>query len=582
MELKSVNKIVRRVVSAMLLAGFGAASLQTPASAAPPDEIFVNGAVYTEDTTRPWAEAIAVGAGKYLAVGTDVEIRALADAGTRITDLHGRMMMPGLIDDHVHAVDGAMGELYDCLFDAASTPAQVHAALARCVAKTAAGAWISGGYWATDFFKNSHIASPRRWLDEVSGDRPVLLRDDTGHNAWVNSAALKAAGIDAHTKDPTGGHFEREADGMPDGVAFEAAAEAVQAAIKERSAEEHQRAVLEAQSIAHRLGIIGIKEADASEPAIAAYQAVDHRGGLTLYVATCISTLAGQDRPDKPLDFAAIDRIHSRYASSLVDTAFVKIYLDGVPTPARTAAMLEPYLPDAQGKVTSGELHLNPDVLAADLVELDRRGYTVKMHAAGDRAIRTGLDAIAAARRANPAGGLRHELAHAEFISPQDLGRFHTLNAVAEFSPVIWYPSPIIATVAEALGARSQHMFPIRALLESGAPLAAGSDWPSVVPSMDPWAGIETMVTRRAPKSRSGDALWPEQAITLAQALGIYTQSGAAALRRGADTGSIVAGKYADFIVLDRNLFKVAPTMISGTKVLLTVFHGRVVYGNPH
>jgi predicted amidohydrolase YtcJ len=232
----------------------------------------------------------------------------------------------------------------------------------------------------------------------------------------------------------------------------------------------------------------------------------------------------------------------------------------------------------ADGKQVFGDLHVNPDVLATDVVELDRRGYTIKMHAAGDRAIRVGLDAIEAARQANPAGTLRHELAHAGYISPQDLGRFAALDAVAEFSPVIWYPSPIIDAVIEAVGERAKHYWPMRSLLATHAPLAAGSDWPSVVPSMDPWGGIQAMVTRSDPYHDSAQQLWPEEAIGLADALRIYTLGGAAALRRAAETGSIVAGKSADFIVLDRNLFQVSPNQISKVKVEMTFFRGRKVY----
>ncbi len=543
------------------------------------NEVFIDGAVYTLDPAAPWAEGFAVSGGKYLAVGSSAAMRLLAGPATRIIDLKGRMVMPGLIDDHVHAVDGAMGELYDCLFASTATPLQIRAALTKCVKKTPEGGWISGGYWASDFFKNHLIASPRAWLDSVSGGRPVIWRDDTGHNVWANSAALHLAGVDSHTPDPVGGRFEREADGStPNGLALEAAAEKIQAAVAERTAEEYRRSVLYAQQLAHRFGIIGLKEADASTPTIAAYQAEDRQGRLHLYVATCISTLAMQDDPRTLLNFDAIDKIRAAYHSDLVATDFVKIYLDGVPTAARTAAMLDPYLPDAGGRSVSGDLHVNPDILANDVVELDRRGYTIKMHAAGDRAIRVGLDAIAAARRANPGGRLRHELAHAGFISPQDLGRFAELDAVAEFSPVIWYPSPIIDAVIEAVGERARHYWPIRTLLATHAPLAAGSDWPSVVPSMDPWGGIEAMVTRADPYRHSAQTLWPEQAIGLADALRIYTLDGAAALRREAQTGSIVAGKSADFIVLNRNLFKIAASQISGVHVEETYFQGAKVY----
>jgi predicted amidohydrolase YtcJ len=543
------------------------------------DQVFINGAIYTQDPAQPWAEGFAIGDGKYLAVGGSAAMRELVGRETRVVDLKGRMVMSGLIDDHVHAVDGAMGELYDCIFAATATPPEIRKILSECVKKTPNGAWISGGYWASEFFKHYPMPSPRKWLDDIGGERPIILRDDTGHNVWANSAALRLAGVDSDTADPTGGRFEREAKtNRPNGIALEAAAEKLQAAVPERTKQQYLQSILSAQKIAHRFGMIGLKEADASTPTIAAYQAADQQGRLTLYVATCISTLAMQTKPDTVLNYDEIDKVRAAYHSNLVDTNFVKIYLDGVPTDARTAAMLEPYLPNADGKSVSGDLHVNPDVLAKDVVEFDRRGYTIKMHAAGDRAIREGLDAIAAARQANPEGRLRHELAHAGYIAPDDLGRFAQLNAVAEFSPVIWYPSPIIDAVVAVVGERAKHYWPMRTLVASHAALAAGSDWPSVVPSMDPWGGIQAMVTRSDPYHKSTRTLWPEEAIGLADALRIYTLDGAAALRREAQTGSIVVGKSADFIVLDRNLFKVPTNQISAARVQMTFFQGRKVY----
>jgi len=556
----------------------GSLGVATAAPGASADQVFVHAAVYTQDPTQPWVESFAVADGKYLAVGSDATIRAFVGPATRVVDLEGRMVMSGLVDDHVHAVDGAMGELYDCIFPSTATPAQLRHAIAGCAKRTPNGGWISGGFWASDFFKRYPILSPRQWLDGVAAGRPIILRDDTGHNVWANSEALRLAGVDGQTVEPTGGHFERESDGRPDGVALEAAAEKIQAAVSERSAAEYRRSAQHVQQIAHRFGFIGLKEADASTPVIAAYAAADKQGKLALYVATCISTLAMQVNPDTVLDYDKIDKVRATYRSNLVDTNFVKIYLDGVPTEARTAAMLEPYLPDAQGRRVSGDLHVNPDVLAKEVVEFDRRGYTVKMHAAGDRAIQEGLDAIAAARRANPNGQLRHELAHAGYIAPPDLNRFAQLNAVAEFSPVIWYPSPIIDAVVAVVGERANHYWPMRSLLATHAPLAAGSDWPSVVPSMDPWGGIEAMVTRSDPYHYSPKTLWPEEAIGLEDALRIYTLGGAAGLRREAQTGSIIVGKSADFIVLDRNLFKVPTNQIGKVKVEMTFFQGRKVY----
>jgi predicted amidohydrolase YtcJ len=575
-------KTKRRAAAAVLssLSLLAAAGPLAPAANGPADLVLVNGAVYTQDDAQPWAEAVAVRGGRYAAVGSSAAVRALAGPRTRVIDLHGRMLMSGLIDAHIHAVEGANEDLYACIFTATSTPEQIRAKLAECHRKAAPGEWIQGGSWDSDFFAHQKIASPRKWLDDIVGDRPVILRDDSHHNVWVDSAALQRAGVNADTPDPTGGSFGREAGGrQPDGIALEAAAELVAAVAPPRSPEQLRRSVLHAQELAHRFGLIGLKEADSVESTISAYHDVEQAGQLTLYVTHCISTLALQEKPDTPLDFARIERIHAAYAGNLMSADCVKFYLDGVPTPARTAAMLEPYVPDVQGATTRGMLHVEPATLNADIAELDRRGYTVKMHAAGDWSIREGLDAIAAARKANPGSTRRHELAHAGYIAPGDIGRFAELNAVADQSPVIWYPSPIIDAVTAAVGdERGHHYWPTHSLVASHAPMAAGSDWPSVVPSMDPWGGVEAMVTRSDPYRNSAQKLWPEEAITLADALRIYTLGGAAALRREQDTGSIVVGKSADFVVLDRNLFKIPAIEISDARVDMTVFQGREVY----
>ena len=221
-------------------------------------------------------------------------------------------------------------------------------------------------------------------------------------------------------------------------------------------------------------------------------------------MATSIRTPYGHRT--EPLDYDEIDRIRDTYASEHVHTGFVKIFLDGVPTPARTAAMLDPYLPDeAHGDdFTGGDLHVGLETLASDLVELDQRGYTVKMHAAGDRSVQVGLNAIEVARKSLGNSEKRHELAHAGYIHPDDISRFAELNAVADLCPILWHPSPIIDAVISAVGKeRGEQYWPTRDLLDANAPILAGSDWPSAVPDANPWPGVEAFVTRRDPR---GDA----------------------------------------------------------------------------
>ncbi|MBM4258489.1 MAG: amidohydrolase family protein [Deltaproteobacteria bacterium] len=250
-----------------------------------------------------------------------------------------------------------------------------------------------------------------------------------------------------------------------------------------------------------------------------------------------------------------------------------------MPTGARTAAMLAPYVPHPSfPDGYTGVLHVDEYTLTTDIAQLEKRGFTVKLHTAGDRSVRVALNAIERAHKISGRADLRHELAHAGFIDPLDIPRFRALNVVADLSPYIWYPSPINAAIVNAVGERAHHYWPIRDLLEAGAPLLAGSDWPAAVASMDPWIGIEAMVTRQDPTRATPGSVWSEQAVSLEQVLPIFTVAGAYALRRDHVTGSLRVGKSADVIVLDRNLFTIDLHAIANTVVEMTLFAGRVVY----
>jgi predicted amidohydrolase YtcJ len=242
--------------------------------------------------------------------------------------------------------------------------------------------------------------------------------------------------------------------------------------------------------------------------------------------------------------------------------------------------VLEPYLPDGiHPEGHRGYLTQSPELLKQDLIELDREGITVKIHATGDRSARVALDAVEAARKANGPSGLWHEVSHAEMIHPDDLPRFAALNVVAEMCPILWYPGPLHSMMEKALGKdRSERFWQSKTLLESGALVNYGSDWPSVVPSANPWPGIEAMVTRKNPHDEYPGSLGASEALDLKRVLQIFTLNGAKSVYMEDATGSLVPGKYADFIVLDRHLFDIPPEAISDTRVLRTVFRGNTVY----
>lgn len=544
----------------------------------PAEIVLTNGAIYTVNAKQPWAGAVAIAAGRFVYVGSSAGAKAFVDSSTRVIDLAGRYAMPGMVDAHVHPIMGGLKTLYECNFPFTAPPEEIAQKLAACVKTTPAGAWIRGGQWDSGFFETYRLESPRRFLDRITDRHPVMLIDDSQHNAWVNSAALRAAGIKADTPDPEGGRIVREPDGEPNGVLLESAFRVLfRKVVPAWTPEQHVAAVLEVNKLANAYGITAVKDAGAYEEYVAAYDAVDASGRLTLHVAASLRTPSGART--QPLDYAALERMRDRYQSTHVHTGFVKIFLDGVPTPARSAAMIAPYAADdAHGAKFTGELLVEGPLLAKDIVELDKRGFTVKMHAAGDRAIRIGLDAIEAARKANGNSGLHHELAHAGFIDPLDLPRFARLDATPDYSPAIWHPSPIIASIESALGVRGRRYWPTRTLLDSGGMIAAGSDWPAAVADENPWTGVEALVTRRDPRGKTPGTLWKEEAIQLDEALRIYTMNGARALRLEQRIGSIETGKSAEMIVLDRNLFKVPIADVGDTQVLMTFFEGRLVH----
>jgi hypothetical protein len=558
-----------------MLAGISLATVV--AAAEPADTVYRHGRIYTVDAQRRWVEAVAIKAGRFVVVGSDSDVAPVIGPHTQVVDLAGRMAMPGIHDMHLHPIEGGFQQLVECTFPFVTPLADIVARIHDCAAHKAHGEWIRGGQWAAETLETS-TPPTLAMLDAAAPDNPVFLIDSTYHNAWVNSRALAALGIDANTPDPQGGVIVRDAKShAATGILFDNAAYFAMKRLPKRSDAEYQAAARWAVATVNAFGVTAMKDALADGYSVRAYAALDRAGKLDMRVATSRPWHATWTESD-----ADEARNRARWRddeTAHVRTGFAKIFVDGIP-PTRTAAMLEPYLPDAKhGAGFKGELQHTPAALNAALIELDKLGLTVKMHATGDGSARAALDAIAAARKANGNSGLRHEVAHAELIAPADIPRFKQLDAVAELSPILWYPSPLVEMMAQVIGReRAEQFWPIKAMLDAGVTMIYGSDWPSVVPSPNPWPGIEAMVTRKDPYGQTPGALAPAQAIGLADALPIFTRNGAQAMRMEKDSGSIEVGKYADMVVLDRNLFEIAPQDISETQVLRTVFEGRTVF----
>ncbi|MFT4583528.1 MAG: putative amidohydrolase YtcJ [Gammaproteobacteria bacterium] len=310
----------------------------------PADTILIDGFIYTVDPSLPSVAAVAIRNGRIMACGTTAEIRTYCDQNTQVVDLSGRMVMPGLIDGHCHPTKGAIADLFSCKFEFSATPDEIALAVSASVAKNLPGTCILGGRSDSGFFDTFDIGTPRLWLDQHAGDKAVYLRDDSDHNGWANSKALSLAGIDRFSEDPAGGKIMREPDsGEPTGLLIEQADSLVRNRLPDWTEEQYEAGVAEMVRIAHGYGITGVTDADVNETLLKAYHALDEKGDLQIHVVACISPPYGHR--ETPLDYDGIELLRDRYASPNVDTRFAKIYLDGVPTAARSAAMLAPYKP---------------------------------------------------------------------------------------------------------------------------------------------------------------------------------------------------------------------------------------------
>ncbi|MFV0382764.1 amidohydrolase [Paracoccus sp. (in: a-proteobacteria)] len=541
-----------------------------------PDLILTNARIRTMDPDTPFAEAIAVAGGVIVAVGTAAEVDSLAGPDTRTHDLGGRAVIPGLIDSHTHGLWGATRDLVEVFTGLASGHDEMLAAVAARVPQTKPGHWIIAGPWKTHM-RPEMGSRPADIIDRIAPETPVAIKDITQHSLWLNSAAMRDAGIDASTADIPGGEIERDAQGNPTGILRENAMSLVATQILPPPSE-RARAVQHMIKTFNSHGITAFKEPMAFEAELEGYAEAEDAGTLTVHVAAHLTRQSPVDASMTPIE--TLQDWRKRYARPHISTDFAKLFLDGV-APSRTAAFVGAYLgADPAAHDPQAMLILKPDVVAAEVTALDAAGFTVKMHAVGDRAVQAGLDGIEAARKANGPSGLRHELAHCPYIRDQDIARFAELDAVAEVSPKIWFPNPVTAGQQAALGEeRADLCHRIGDLLRAGAEVSYGSDWPAAAPDANPWTGLAGMISRRDPTGRFPGTVGADQAITLEQALTIFTVNGARTMNLQDRIGRLKPGFSADMVVLERPLEDMTPEEIGAITPDATLFEGRVVHG---
>jgi predicted amidohydrolase YtcJ len=553
--------------------------------------VFRNGSVFDGSRFLPAGTCVRVRGGRIAEVGAG---RGPLGSGEPV-DLAGGTLLPGFIDAHAHPVF-AGHQLRRCDLRAGRSQAGYLEIIARYAREHPDEEWITGGGWEMAAFPGGIPA--RQPLDAVVPDRPVFLPNRDGHGAWVNSAALRLAGIDARTPDPPDGRIERDAAGQPAGMLQEGAATLVSRLLPEVTEQDWYAALLAAQDHLLSLGITGWQDAIVGRALgqpdpCDAYLRAAGLGTLRVNVVGALWWQRDQGLEQLP------DLLRRRVTAGRFRAASVKIMLDGV-AENHTAAMLEPYL-DGDGCPTgeTGTDFIDPAELPGFVTALDREGFGVHFHALGDRAVRHALDAVAAARARNGgaggrarnggaggrarnggAGG-RHHLAHLQVVHPEDIPRFNWLGATANIQP-LWAthePQMDELTIPFLGQRRAGWQYPFRSLHAAGALLCAGSDWP--VSSPDPLLGVHVAVNRSLPVSAGGtgqDPFLPHQALGLATALAAYTSGSARVNGMESAVGSIRAGLDADFAIVDADLAAAKPGEICQASVRQTWVRGQVAY----
>jgi len=555
----------------------GVALLAATAQAAAPDKpgfadtIYTNGRIYTVNEEQPWAEAIAVKDGRFLIVGSNADVKAVTGKNTKVVELGGSFVMPGVHDTHIHPVFPSLDSEAGWMdINPTMSKEELEQTIRDYVRANPGDGWIRGEGWGADLFPGGKAT--REWLDPLVSGRPAVLLDETGHNAVANSEALALAGITRDTPNPPLGVIDKDSEtGEPSGFLGETGVGVVLELMPIPDVEVHTRALERALPVISAYGITSIVDMAVYDQVLDAYMDLEKRGQLPVRVdATIMMNDYRGDLPDPDPLLAT----STKYETHLIDPHNAKFWADGTPF-THTSLLLKPYTDDP---TTKGELTVTPEHLAR-FPDLDQKGLVIRVHAITDGTVRAALDAIEKARKANPANKRSHHIGHLALVHPDDIARFKLLNVNAEFSPAMWYPMSLSTIAPIFVGdERMKRWQPIAEFVKAGANVSYGSDWPSGTPDADCWRGLEGMVTRRDPTGEYTEAGRLGEPINLETGLRILTINGARTMHQEDVTGSIETGKYADFIVLDRNLFDIPADQIADTKVETTVLEGKVVY----
>ena len=529
------------------------------------DLIITNAKVWTVDKTHPTAQAVAVLGDRIVAVGSNADIDVWRGHDTKVIDASGKLLLPGFNDAHVHFVSGGL-QLESVQLNDATSKQEFVRRIAAQAKKTPKGEWIQGGDW--DETKWSPLSLPTKELiDAVTPDNPVFVSRYDGHSALANSTALRLAGITSQTPDPPGGVIIRDAQGNPTGDLKDAATDIVFKVIPPLSHEQRLRAVRRALEYAASLGVTSVQNMDPDYADIAAYAELLQNGELTtrIYAAPLI------DQVDDQVKIG----IRHAFGGPFLRIGAVKAFADGS-LGSRTAYFFEPFSDEPGNRGLLGE-EMQPLSLMRDrMMKADAAGLQICTHAIGDQAISIILDLYADIVKAHGEMDRRLRIEHAQHMAAKDFDRFAQLNVIASVQP---YHAIDDGRWAEGyIGHdRASRTYAFRTFLNHWVHLAFGTDW-DVAPLNPIWT-VYAAVTRATLDGKNPNGWFPDQKLTVAEAIEAYTMGSAYAEFQENVKGSITPGKLADMVVLSEDIFSIDPARIRDVKVVKTVIGGKIVWG---
>ncbi len=527
------------------------------------ETVYYNGKFYTMDGDVPSAEAVAVAGGRIVGVGSIEEMLDLSGPDAERIDLGGRTVVPGLVDAHAHFI-GYANNLARIDLVGTRSIAEVRERLEAGVAGSMRGGWILGRGWDQNDWPEK-VFPTRDDLDEVSADRPIYIIRVCGHAAVANSKALAMAGIDDRTPDPKGGKIERDEAGRPTGLLFEEAKSLVTGVIPPLTREEKKRLLERAAKDCLAVGLVGVHEMGVSGEDKSIIEELYGAGELTFRIT------AYYDSDDENIeDFVDSGPIRGAY-DHLFSIVGVKFYADGS-LGARSAAMLDDYSDD---KGNRGILVTEPDTLYEGIRKCHEKGFQAAIHAIGDRGVRVSLDVLERVLEDSPAPDPRHRIEHSQIVSRSDIARYSGLGVVPSMQ--FTHCTSDMPWAEDRVGPdRIKGAYAWRSFIDSGCRIPGGSDFP--VESIDPLLGLYAAVTRRDLSGNPEGGWYPEQCLTMEEALRAFTIDAAYASHEDSIRGSISVGKLADMIVLSEDPMNVEPAGIPNIEIMMTILGGEIVY----